>query len=158
MMADKEIVVREATSKDADGIAQVLKLAKLGDEPWSGNRFFVAENLRKRLSERQFIVLVAESNSSIVGFVNCAVFPSFWESQKQGLITDFFVQPAYQNRWVGSKLLEAIIKRGDEENIVELHVSTGWKNQKARKFYSKFGFTEEHLLLERTKKTDQSLI
>ncbi|MGA3110682.1 MAG: GNAT family N-acetyltransferase [Candidatus Bathyarchaeia archaeon] len=152
MIAEKEIIVREANSKDAEGIAKVLMLEKLGDEPWGGNRIFVAENLQKRPGKKQFVVLVAESNSSIVGFVDCAIFPSFWEGEKQGLMIDFFVQPACQNRGIGSKLLEAIIKHADAENIAELHVSTERKNQKARNLYNKFGFTEEHLLLERAKK------
>jgi len=149
-LAEKEIIVREATVKDADGIIKVLMSTKLNEETWNGNETFVTENLQKRLGNRQFIVLVAEFNSSIVGFVGCAVFPSFWECQKQGLIIDFFVHSAYQRKGAGSELLEALIKHANAENIVELHVSTGWKNEKARKLYGKFGFTEEHLLLERS--------
>jgi GNAT superfamily N-acetyltransferase len=152
MIAEKEIIVREATDKDADGIIKVLMSTKLDEETWKGNENFVTESLQKRLSNKQFIVLVAEFNSSIVGFVDCAVFPSFWECQKQGLIIDLFVHPAYQGKGVGSELLEELIKRANAENIVELHVSTGWKNAKARMLYGKFGFTEEHLLLERSQR------
>lgn len=114
----------------------------------------MTENLQKSLSSNQFIVLVAEFNSSIVGFVDCTVFPSFWECQKQGLIVDLFVHPTYQSRGVGSELLKALIKRADAENIAELHVSTGWNNRKARKLYGKFGFTKENLLLERSHRTE----
>jgi ribosomal protein S18 acetylase RimI-like enzyme len=152
MVAGKEIIVREATDKDADGIIKVLTSTKLDGETWNGNEIFVTENLQGRLSNKQFIVLVAEFNSSIVGFVDCAVFPSFWECEKQGLIIDLFVHPAYQSKGVGSELLKALIKRVNAENIVELHVSTEWKNEKARKLYGKFGFTEEHLLLERSQR------
>ena len=152
MTTEKEIIVREATAKDAEGIIKVLMSTKLDEETWNENKIFVTENLQKSLSNRQFIVLVAEFNSSIVGFVDCAVFPSFWECQKQGLIIDFFVHPTYQSEGVGSELLKALIKRVDVENIVELHVSTEWKNEKARKLYGKFGFTEEHLLLERSQR------
>jgi ribosomal protein S18 acetylase RimI-like enzyme len=152
MKEEKEIIIREATGKDADGIIKVLMSTKLHGETWNENRIFVTENLQKRLSTRQFIVLVAEFKSSIVGFVDCAVFPSFWECQKQGLIIDLFVHPAYQSKGAGSELLKALIKRASAENIVELHVSTGWKNAKARKLYDKFGFTEEHLLLERSQR------
>jgi GNAT superfamily N-acetyltransferase len=148
----KEIIVREPIDKDADGIIKVLTSTKLNEETWKGNEIFVTESLQKRLSNKQFIVLLAEFNSSIVGFVDCAVFPSFWECQKQGLIIDLFVHPAYQRKGVGSELLEALIKRANAENIVELHVSTGWKNEEARKLYGKFGFTEEHLLLERSQR------
>jgi GNAT superfamily N-acetyltransferase len=53
------------------------------------------------------------------------------------LIIDLFVHPAYQGEGVGSKLLEALIKRASEENIVELHGSTGRKNAKALKSKTK---------------------
>jgi GNAT superfamily N-acetyltransferase len=152
MIAEKGIIVREATDKDADGIIKVLTSTKLDKETWNGNEIFVTENLQKRSSNKQFIVLVAEFNSSIVGFVDCAVFPSFWECQKQGLIIDFFVHPVYQGKGVGSELLKALVKRANAENIVELHVSTRWKNAKARELYGRFGFTEEHLLLERSQR------
>jgi ribosomal protein S18 acetylase RimI-like enzyme len=151
-MTGKEIIVREATDKDADGIIKVLMLTKLDEETWNGNEIFVTESLQKRLGSKQSIVLVAESNSSIVGFVDCVVFPSFWECQKQGLIIDLFVHPAYQSEGVGSKILETLIERANAENILELHVSTGRKNAKARRLYGKLGFTEEHLLLERSQR------
>jgi len=131
-----------------------LASTKPDEETWNGNTIFLTENLQKSLSSNQFIVLVAEFNSSIVGFVDCAVFPSFWECQKQGLIVDLFVHPTYQSRGVGSELLKALIKRADAENIAELHVSTGWNNRKARKLYGKFGFTKENLLLERSHRTE----
>ena len=150
MIAEKEIIVREATNKDADGIINVLMSTKLDEETWNENGIFVTENLQKRLSSKQFIVLVAEFNSSIVGFVDCAVFPSFWECQKQGLIVDLFVHPAYQGKGVGSKLLETLVKKADAENIVELHVSTKIGNIKAQRLYRKFGFTGEQFLLERS--------
>jgi hypothetical protein len=50
MIAEKEIIVREATGKDADGIIKVLMPTKLGEETWNGNKIFVTENLQKRLS------------------------------------------------------------------------------------------------------------
>lgn len=150
MMAKEKIVVREATEKDVDGIVKVLESIRLGDEAWSANNSFVTENLQKRSSNEQLFVLVAEFNSSIVGFIDCAIFPCFWESQKEGLIADFFVHPAYQSKGVGSKLLQASMERAESEGVVGLHVSTEPSNTKARKLYGKFGFIEEHLLLERS--------
>lgn len=146
-MIREEIIVREAIGKDSKEIAKMLSSTTLDNEEWGGKHEFVAENLKGK----NFIFLVAEVASSIVGFVDCAVFASFWEGQKQGLIVDFFVLPAYQGRGVGSKLLSALVQKAEREKIEELHVSTGWVNRKARRLYGKFGFTEEQLLLERSK-------
>ena len=153
MKTEKEIVVREATSEDVNKIIEVLTSTKLDKETWCGDRAFVVENLQKRLQQKQFIVYVAELNSSIAGFISCVVFTSFWECQKQGLIVDLFVHPAYQGKGVGSKLLETLVKKADAENIVELHVSTKSENIKAQKLYRKFGFTGEQFLLERTQRS-----
>lgn len=106
MIAEKETIVREATDKDANGIIKVLISSKLGEETWNENKTFVTENLQKRLSNKQFIVLVAEFNSSIVGFVDCAVFPSFWECQKQGLIIDLFVILLIKAKELGQNFLK----------------------------------------------------
>ena len=146
MVVEKEIIVRKASCKDVEGIIGVLTSISLNEEKWRAKAAFVAENL-KDLGEA--IALVAEFKSSIIGFIDCIIFPSFWEGQKQGLTADFFVRDEYQAKGVGSKLLEALVKCAEAQNVAELHVSTGWKNAKARKFYGKYGFTEEQLLLER---------
>lgn len=151
MKAKKEVTVREATGKDSDGIVKVLAAMKLDGETWEGEEAFVAGSPSSAMQKGEFIVLVAEYKSSIVGFVDCAVFPSFWEGEKQGLIVDFFVHPKYQGKGAGSKLLSALIERAEKGNIGELHVSTERNNTQARKIYAKFGFTEERLLLERSR-------
>jgi GNAT superfamily N-acetyltransferase len=89
-------------------------------------------------------------DSRIIGFIDCIIFSSFWECNKQGIINHLFVQAFYQNIGVGSKLIRTITECADAEDIVEMHVSTGWENTKARKLYGKYGFTDEHLLLQRS--------
>jgi ribosomal protein S18 acetylase RimI-like enzyme len=146
----EEIIVRKATSKDTDGIINVLKSTKLAEETWKGNERWVKRALQKSLSNRNHTILVAEFDSTIIGFIDCIVFPSFWECAKQGIINHLFVHAAYQSKGVGAKLVRTITERADAEDIAEMHVSTEWENAKARKLYGKYGFTEERLLLERS--------
>jgi ribosomal protein S18 acetylase RimI-like enzyme len=146
----EEIIVRKATSKDTDGIINVLKSTKLDEETWKGNERWVKIALQKSLSNRNHTILVAEFDSTIIGFIDCIVFPSFWECEKQCMINHLFVHDAYQSKGVGAKLVRTITERADAEDIVEMHVSTEWENAKARKLYGKHGFTEERLLLERS--------
>jgi len=147
-MLEKEIVIHEVTVNDIDGIIKVLKSTKLDDDAWNENERFVRENILNYGRQNQFIALVAELNSSIVGFVVCAVYPSFWECQKQGFIIDLFVSQPSQSKGIGSELLKAVIERATSEKIIELHVSTELKNTKAQKLYRELGFRNEHLLLE----------
>ena len=151
MRVEAKIVVRKATSKDVEGIVNVLKSAKLGDEVWTGDEKWVEKALWESLKNETCTVFVAECDHKIVGFIDWLVFPSFWEGSSQGLINHLFVHADFQGRGVGASLVEAVVGRADAESIGEMHVSTGWENAKARRFYAKYGFTEEHLLLERSR-------
>jgi len=149
----EEIIVRKTTSRDTDGIINVLKSTKLAEETWKGNERWVKRVLQKSLSDKNYTILVAECDSTIIGFINCIVFPSFWDCANQGMINHLFVHDAHQGKGVGAKLVRAITKHADAENITEMHVSTEWENVKARKLYGRYGFTEERLLLERSQET-----
>lgn len=94
--------------------------------------------------------LVAEYNQRIVGFIDCCVYPFFWEGVYQGIINHLFVHSTLQGKGVGAMLVKAVVKEADARRLGELHVSTERENVKARRFYAKYGFTEERLLLERT--------
>lgn len=152
MNAEKKTVVRKATRKDVDGIIEVLKSAKLGAETWAGDEEWTRKTLKECLNLENYVFWVAERDHSVVGFVGCCVFPSFWEGEYQGMIGDFFVHPAFQGRGVGATLLKAVIEQTDAEGLGELHVSTEPENTGARRLYAKHGFTGERLLLERVGK------
>lgn len=149
-MRAEKITVRKATSQDADGISEVLKSTKLGDETWTGDQKWTKEALNESLDLENYTLIVAECKKRIIGFVDCCSFPSFWEGSKQGIINHLFVAPDFQARGVGGMLLQAVIEQADDEKLGELHVSTEPGNTKARRLYAKYGFTEERLLLERT--------
>ena len=149
MNAEKEIVVRKAARKDVDGIIEVLQSTKLGAEAWTSDERWTRKVLERCLTLENYVLLVAEYNKKIVGFVDCCVFPSFWEGAYQGIINHLFVLPGFQGRGVGAMLIEAVVKEADTKGLGELHVSTERENIKARRLYAKYGFTEECLLLER---------
>lgn len=152
MNAEKEIVVRKATRKDVDGIIEVLKSTKLGAEAWAGDEKWAREALEGCLSLENYVLLVAEYEQRIVGFVDCCVYPSFWEGAYQGIINHLFVHPAFQGKGAGALLIQAVVEEADAKGLGELHVSTERENVKARRLYAKYGFTEERLLLERAGK------
>jgi aminoglycoside 3-N-acetyltransferase I len=148
------IIVRKAISKDIDSIISVLESTRLAEETWKGNATWVKRALQESLNNKDYMILVAELNSTIIGFIDCIIFPSFWECEKQGMINHLFVHDAYQGKGVGAKLVRAITERADAEKIIEMHVSTERTNMKARKLYDKHGFTNERFLLERSPKCD----
>jgi len=69
----KDLVIREAIDKDVNGIIEVLKSIYLKDEEWARRA------LRKLLATENYIILVAELNGAVIGFIDYYVLPSVWE-------------------------------------------------------------------------------
>jgi ribosomal protein S18 acetylase RimI-like enzyme len=150
MKAEKRIVVRKATPKDVYGIIDVLKSTKLGTEAWEGNEKWTRKTLEECLNLERYVLLVAECNQKIVGFIDYCIYPSFWEGAYEGIINHLFVKSDFQSIGAGNNLVKAVIEEADAQRLSELHVSTERENTKARRLYAKYGFTKERLLLERT--------
>jgi len=144
-----DVVVREATNKDINGIIEVLKSIYLQDEVWA------REALQKLLAIKDYVVLVAELNGAVIGFIDFYVLPSIYEKWNEATINNFFVQGSHQNKGVGSKLLTEAVKRVDEMGLGEFSVGTEKDNQRAINLYKKHGFVKEYLMLQRTKESEQ---
>ncbi|VVB91211.1 putative N-acetyltransferase [uncultured archaeon] len=79
--------------------------------------------------------IVAEVNGIIVGFV-----VGFLASQMTGRIFSLAVHPAYQNRRLGSALLNAVIEVFRGVGVSEVILEARLSNVKAMKFYERHGF------------------
>ncbi len=137
------LVIREASSKDIEGMIKVLKTVYLQDEDWARKAIMTL------LETENYVILAAELSGIIVGFIDYYVLPSIWEKWNEATINYLFIHRNYQNKGVGSKLLKEVTKRTDKMGIVELHVGTELDNKRAIHLYKKHGFTKEYLLLER---------
>lgn len=152
MGIDKKVSVRKAARKDIGAIIEVLKSTKLGMNAWVGNEKWTRKTLKQVLNLDNYVLLVAEHDQKIVGFIDCCVYPSFWDGANQGIINHLFVNSVFQTKGAGAMLLKTVIKEADTRRLDELHVSTERENIKAQRLYARAGFTEERLLLERTGK------
>jgi ribosomal protein S18 acetylase RimI-like enzyme len=145
MKHTKNTVIREAASDDINGIIEVLKTSYLQDEAWA------RKALQKLLASENYVILVAELDRKIVGFIDYYILPSVWEKWNEATINYLFIHKDYQGRGIGSKLLKEVIKQTDKMGIMELHVGTEKENKRAIRLYKKHGFLKEYLLLEREK-------
>lgn len=109
--------------------------------------------IKKLLATENYVILVAELDDQIVGFIDYYILSSIWEKWNAATINNFFIHKDYPGTGKGSRLLEEVIKRTDEIGIVELHVGTEKKNEGAIRLYKKHGFLAEYLLLERVRNT-----
>lgn len=145
MKNTETLVIREASIDDVNGIIEVLKTIYLQDEAWA------RKALEKLLAKENYVILVAELDREVIGFIDYYVLPSVWEKWNEATINYLFIHKDYQGRGIGSKLLKEVIKQTDKMGIMELHVGTEKENKRAIGLYKKHGFLKEYLLLEREK-------
>jgi len=142
-----DLIIREAANKDIEGVIEVLKTIYLQDIAWAKRA------IKKLLATENYVILVAELDDRIVGFIDYYILPSIWEKWNEATINNLFIHKNYQGGGIGSRLLEEVIKRTDEIGIVELHIGTEKDNERAIRLYKKHGFFKEYSLLERVRKT-----
>ncbi|MCZ7369834.1 MAG: ribosomal protein S18-alanine N-acetyltransferase [Candidatus Methanoperedens sp.] len=125
-MVTSLIIIRKFQPQDFPGVIDIEKRVFNEHDPFFYMQFY------ETCSEG---FIVAEINGIVVGFV-----VGFMTSQGTGRIFSLAIDPKYQNRKIGSLLLNEIIdvirKFGAMEIILEVRAN----NIKARRFYEKHGF------------------
>lgn len=111
---------------DAHEMAELDK--KCFAVPWSEKSFHdEAENLLA-------VYFVARIDKQIIGYAG------FWNVAGEGDITNVAVLPEFRKQGVGSRLIEAVIKRAAELGLSILTLEVRRSNISAQMLYSKYGF------------------
>ena len=107
----------------------------------------LAAHREKNLSTERFakylekdVILVAESAGRLTGYTQ------FGESADSGLSAEMelrklYVDPDFQNRGIGSALLESALRHPKMASAREIHLDVWEHNPGARKLYERFGFS-----------------
>jgi ribosomal protein S18 acetylase RimI-like enzyme len=138
--------LRNATSKDANGIALVLKSSYNIDSGEEGKEVFLME-MKKGIK-----YIVAEEDKKILGIVT-------WKQHglpKHGLaeLDRIAVLPESRGKGISKPLFDALVKDINEEygksgkTLRKLFLLTHANNERAHKFYEKLGMKHETTLKE----------
>jgi ribosomal protein S18 acetylase RimI-like enzyme len=150
-------VVREATDKDAHGIAEVHVRAwqaayrgLLSDQELRGLSVNArAERWTTLLAQRAAtsFTLVAEQADEVVGFCS-VVAPAHDDDlgRRACEVAAIYVSPARWRSGLGSALLEAAVGRLDDGRWDEATLWVLQDNARARRFYAKHGFAPDGAL------------
>ena len=88
-----------------------------------------------------YICLVAEDNSKILGIILAEIKDQIWlEQSKTIMIHNFGVAKEAQRKGIGKKLMEAIYNECQIWGVQEIKLGVFNKNISAYKFYENFGF------------------
>ncbi|MGN0534929.1 MAG: GNAT family N-acetyltransferase [Eubacterium sp.] len=135
-------MIRLASFDDAE---QLLVL----NEQFNGKGETTLEEIKNSLSNNsQEIIVVAEEENLLVGFVCVQIKRSFCYSDVYAEITEVFVEEKFRRKGLASKMI-TFAENYCRENY-KLHsfeLLTGKENTPAQKLYRSIGYTEKSELL-----------
>lgn len=134
-------MVRIATVNDAE------QLNILNDE-FNGESETSIDNIRNSLmNNKQEVVIVADEDDMLVGFVCVQLKKSFCYDEYMPEITEVYVKPAYRKRGLASEMItfaEAYCSKNYPLHQYEL--LTGQENLVAQTVYNKLGYVDDNEL------------
>ena len=92
------------------------------------------------LNQENINVFVAEIESNLAGYIICSkhIRPNYFKIKSKGRIDSLYVNPAYRNQNLASKLLKEAINFLKEQPYIELEFTV--ENLSAKGFWLKKGF------------------
>jgi ribosomal protein S18 acetylase RimI-like enzyme len=141
--------VREATIRDIDRVVELWAehvdfhgdldpRFKRGEGSETGFR----DHLLRNLGKAEFLILVAEAEDEIVGFLHGELLqdPPCFAKRTHGFISDLAVSPHYQRAGFGTALLEEGMAWFSERGVSTVEGKVLMSNPKAVGFWKRAGF------------------
>ena len=134
--------VRIATKKDIPSILELLY--ELGrPEPIDQKEIKVFENkIKDYFSDPSKLILVAESDSKILGFVSIILLKRLNRAKFEMYIPELIVKNEFRYSGLGKKLIEECIKIGKKKGCFRIRLESGNKRKASHKFYKNLGFEQ----------------
>ena len=128
-------MIRRARKSDADAVTALL--AQL-DYPFGTD--VVGPVLAEVLADPAHVVLVAEEDEEVVGFVNAHFRPQLHHLAPVGTIDELVVDRDRRRRRIGERLVEEVLEEGRRRGADVVEVTTHNRRERARAFYRRCGF------------------
>ncbi|MEM3577271.1 MAG: GNAT family N-acetyltransferase [Candidatus Bathyarchaeia archaeon] len=140
----QEVKIRRAVEEDVKAIQELI-VEWLKWEIERAKAFFDV------LHDDNHIVLVAEADGQIAGFLHLLFYIDILHGGLNSHVLLLFVKEEYRGKQVGKKLLDEAVKQAIERGAIEMHVDTIFED--AARFYRKYGFKDDGVMLELPLKT-----
>lgn len=139
------MTTRAATEDDVDAICQVAERAWTTDYPdiltrdtaeQAVNDWYAPEQIRAELEQDRAILLVAERDGTVIGFVHATVH----DAEAVGYILRLYVHPEHRREHTGRELLDRICDELSEQDVERIDAMVLAENGPGNAFYDRFGF------------------
>ena len=100
---------------------------------------------REIIERKEMMIFVAEEKKQLIGLISFYILPNMRHGYDRGHIEDVVVSKKKRGQGVGTKLMEAVKKYCQENNIKVIKLDSGLNLTDAHRFYKKVGgkFTEK---------------
>ena len=143
-------MIRAALPADVRRIAHLAAMLVRQHHAYDERRFFLPERVeegyawwfQKELSNDDVILLVAEQDSAIVGYVYARIEERDWNAllDRCGVIHDIFVDEPQRRSGVATTLAQRAIDALERRGAPRVVLHTAAANVGAQRFFDKLGF------------------
>ena len=130
---------REMYVEDAREVAEICKAA-LGYDVDVEN---VKEQIEKLTNDKKQHIIIGyedEKTRKIIGFVHAQVYESFYSDLGLNIL-GLAVNPDFQGRGIGKKLMNKLEEYAVDNNISFIRLNSAMKREEAHNFYEHIGYT-----------------
>lgn len=111
-------------------------------EPNLDETFTVCDNYEHRMAEEGTLLLVAEENGEIIGFLFGLLYPSPVHKQPLALLDALYVSEAHRGKGCGRALALRFLEWAREQGIYAVELKVMTRNTAALRLYESLGFGE----------------
>jgi ribosomal protein S18 acetylase RimI-like enzyme len=99
--------------------------------------------INERLSKNESVIYIALHDSGPIGFTQLYPKYSSGQAQKNWILNDLFVAPAYRGQGVGTMLIETAMNFAQASGAKFVQLETAVDNYKAQSLYELIGFGKQ---------------
>ena len=145
----EEPLIRDALARDVERVVEIwigfLDFHARLDPRFArkaGSEREFAQHLERRLAEEDCLLLVAEVEEGVVGYLNGELgsYPPCFAQTAHGVIQDLAVDPPWQRRGLGTALLQAAMVWFQQKGVSAVETGVLAKNPLATGFWKRAGF------------------
>jgi ribosomal protein S18 acetylase RimI-like enzyme len=145
------VTIRPAKPADLTAIGRLGALLVGEHHDFDPRRFIAATSrtaegygsfLGTQLAEPNIIILVADQNSTVIGYTYSGVESTDYMSLRgpAGVMHDIIVDPAYRKQGIGRMLVDATLKELKSRGAPRVVLQTAEKNAAAQRLFDRAGF------------------
>ena len=140
-----DMTIRDAIDKDIPPILELLY--ELGrPEPIDDKEITIFKSkIREYFSDPSKMILVAESDSKIVGLVSIILLRRLNHAKYEMYIPELVVKKELRYSGIGKVLITKCIELGKKKNCYRIRLESGNERKESHKFYKTLGFSQSSL-------------